>query len=317
MVLAAGLIAAATYLVLALRRAKATQGGAAPAALGGQSDSLASLDQRARLLIDQLKELEMDRHQLTPESYQAEKTRLELEAADALRARDEVARGGAADPGAGSKGAKGPTAKPPTEAPKGFAQRNPQLMGAVWGGAVVLFFVGIGALLTQEQRPRQDGSEMTGKNPNAGAAGAAADADADRELNAAMERIKKNPQDIELSALVAHELLRRERYDEAAEITTRSAGVDPFHLETKIHRAVLVAVKGDRADAKRQLEELVNRYPDGQEALLFLVAITMQEGDRTSALAFLERFWADAPKEMHPPMLEAEIQRLRSMQGAP
>ncbi len=50
------------------------------------------LERRAQSLIEQLKELVADKHNLAPEQFEAEKSRLEREAAAALRARDEYIR---------------------------------------------------------------------------------------------------------------------------------------------------------------------------------------------------------------------------------
>src|ERR1700736_1767980 len=94
---------------------------------------LADLDRAAQLILDQLKELVADRHHLEAAQFDAEKSRLEQEAAAALRARDEYARGRAVAQGVSEKPA--PVA---ATAPQGWLARHPQLKGALWGGGVVL-----------------------------------------------------------------------------------------------------------------------------------------------------------------------------------
>ncbi len=124
---------------------------------------LADLDRAAQLILDQLKELVADRHHLEAAQFDAEKNRLEQEAASALRARDEYARGRAVPEPVNPKAPAAPTVAAP--APQGWLARNPQLKGALWGAGVVLFFVALGLFLGQEQKPREDGANATGKTP--------------------------------------------------------------------------------------------------------------------------------------------------------
>jgi len=139
-VLGVGALFALVFLFFQWRKAKA-----APAKAPGEGQ--ANLERRAQLLIEQIKELANERHQMGDERYAAEKSRLELEAAAALRARDEArslpARA-SAEASAGSK-VKTASGKPPT----GFSAQHPQLVGALWGGGAVLFFVVLGLVLSQ------------------------------------------------------------------------------------------------------------------------------------------------------------------------
>lgn len=285
-VLAAGVAIALAYLLASRRRA--------PAAAG--DPHLADLEQRVQTLFDQLRELEVERHEMG-EGYLAEKTRLEQAAAAALRERDRYGKQRpAAPPG------------PATARTPGFFARHPQLQGAAWGAGVVLFFAAVALVLTREQRDRRDGA-MTGAVPP-GAPARAQQSEADREFERAVVGAKENPRDLERASFVTHELLREQRYEEASEITRRALAVDPFHVELRIHHAVLRAAKGELQSAIAELERLA-RYPEAYEALLFRGALAMQAANFTVALESFERYVAEAPAEMHPPQLRSAISMLR------
>jgi tetratricopeptide (TPR) repeat protein len=306
--LAISLICGAAYLLL--QRSK----GGTPAAPEPQRDGVKDdLDRRAQSLIEQLKELVADKHNLSAEQFEAEKARLEREAAAALRARDEYAQQ-RKSPAPGAAGTSAPT---PAPAPTGFAARHPQLMGAVWGASIVLFFGGLGYLLISEQRPRDEGMEATGRIPPGAAPTGQQNqvSPEDQELAEAQERLKANPNDLEASALVAHEMIRRQNPEEAERLTVRSLAIDPFHIESRVHRGVLRAIRGDVPGAQKELEALADTYPGAQEALLFLGFIHIQSGNRPKALEYFERFSVEVPREMQPPQLEAAIAQLRQEVG--
>src|SRR5260370_30122015 len=99
-----------------------------------RDERLADLDGRVQLLLDQLRELSADRHHLDVAQFAAEKGRLELEAAAAMRARDEHQHG--VRPKAPAQGGEVPATAAATSA-QGWWTRHPQLKGAAWGGGVV------------------------------------------------------------------------------------------------------------------------------------------------------------------------------------
>ena len=109
---------------------------------------------------------------MAPAAWQAEHDRLERAAADAMRARDGVAEGAGE---AGREGRRnGASAPAAPAAPTGFFGRHPQLVGAAWGGAVVVFFGALGLWLSQDQKPREAGETATGTVGRGESGGAAA-----------------------------------------------------------------------------------------------------------------------------------------------
>ncbi|WP_426751626.1 tetratricopeptide repeat protein [Myxococcus sp. Y35] len=273
---------------------------------------LDDLTQRAQSLIDQLRALEAEKHNQSPEQYAAEKARLEREAAAALRAKDEHLQRKAS--GQGSR------PRPQAPAPTGWASRNPQLVGAVWGAGIVLFFGGLGYLLVSEQQTRTEGMEATGRTPPGGATaqqqqqGAGMDGQMpdSPEMQQARARLDANAGDVEAAALLSHELIRRQQFDEAAKVTAKGLAADPFNVELKVHRGVLRATQGDMPGAEAELTELVDTWPDAQEALIFLGSLALRRGDKATALAHFERFSVEVPRNMQPPQLGPAIAQLRS-----
>ncbi|HYO66212.1 MAG TPA: tetratricopeptide repeat protein, partial [Archangium sp.] len=186
--------------------------------------------------------------------------------------------------------------------------------GALWGGGLVLFFATLSYTLVSEQRTRGEEDAATGRVPP-GMGGTAQQPQEDAQLTEAMERVRNNPSDLDAAALLSHELIRRQMYEEADRVTNRALAVDPFSVELRVHLGVLKAVRGDEAGAEQDLMKLVDTYPDAQEALLFMGAIAMRQGDKEKALGMFERFAVEVPSEMHPPPLLAAIQQLRGELG--
>jgi tetratricopeptide (TPR) repeat protein len=297
-VLAVGFVAAALFL-LSQRRKGA--GAASP-----RAGELEDLERRYQSRIEQLKELAADKHSLAPERYEAERSRLEQEAVAALRARDEHLK--ARD--------EAPAPARPAPAPTGFL--SPQFKGALWGGGIVLFFGVLGYTLVSEQHPRAENEAATGRVPPGGMGAADAQQGApqmDSELQQAWEKLRQNPADLESAAIVSHELIRNQMYEEAERVTLRALALDPFNVELRVHQGVLQAVRGDESGARRELLRLADTYPDAQEGLLFLGALAMKQGDKAGALDAFERFAVEVPGNMHPPPLLAAIQQLRTELG--
>ena len=301
-----GVIALAVGLVSGLAFLFFRKGSTRTAAAA--DDRVADLERRAQLILDQLKELNADRHHLDATQFEAEKARLEQEAAAALRARDEYDRAGAAARQLPAK----PAAPEATPAAQGWLARHPQLKGAFWGGGVVLFAVILGLLLSQDQKPRQDSMGATGKTPPTAGAPETQD---DPVLNAAMANYQAHPDNVAAMSRLSHELINRQEFQEAARLTERSLGLDPFHVESRIHRAVLASIQGDREKGQKTLEHLANSYPDAHEARLYQGLLALQAGEERTALEILERYSAEAPPSEQPPRLAEVIATLRKKLG--
>ena len=291
LVLVLGLAAAAGALLFGRRRATA---GAKEARRASATQDAEEAELRGARLLEQLRELEADKHHLSEETYQAESTRLQQQAADALRARDEA-----------RPSAPKPSAPGPNPTPTGFAGRHPQLAGAFWGAGVVVFFGALFLWLKQDVQPRTQGEGLTG---TAGRGEASAEPPPeDPGFAEALARVRDDPGDVETSAHVVHELIRRQDYDEARLLTERSLGIDPFQSEARVHRAFLLAVAGDPKAASSELQHLSTLYPNSSEALLFLGLLRMRTGDNRGAADAFERFLGEAPADEQPPQMRASL----------
>lgn len=239
-----------------------------------RDEKLADLEQRLQLLLDQLRGLEAERHQLG-DAFGSEKARLERDAAAAMRARDEYlqAHPEALRVPAPTKGPQGSPSPAPasTGAASGAGVVSPQLKGALWGAGVVLFFVGVGFALSKWQGDRGEDGIMTGRTPPGAEVASAAGANPQEHpgLSEALARAKADPRDLEAASFAAHELIRLQRFDEAAVLTHQSLAVDPFHVESRVHRAVLQATEGQFRPSLEELGMLARTYPDAWEAHLF------------------------------------------------
>ena len=199
-------------------------------------------------------------------------------------------------------------------APTGWASRNPQMVGAMWGAGVVVFFGGLGYLLVSEQKPREEGQMGTGATPPGMAQQQPQQMpDMNDELEQARQRLASNPGDVEAASMLSHELIRQQQFDEALKVTLKGLAVDPFNVELRVHRGVLrAASQGDLQGAEQELTELVDTWPDAQEALIFLGSLSLRRGDKAGALEHFERFTVEVPKNMQPPQLAPAIAQLRA-----
>jgi hypothetical protein len=87
-------------------------------------DERLCVDQRADRALEQLRELSLEASHYDAAAFTQEKSRLEVEAARALQARDAIAK---------SKTSSRPR-------PRGLSDKHPMLVGAIYGGSVVAFF---------------------------------------------------------------------------------------------------------------------------------------------------------------------------------
>lgn len=300
-VLSLGLIAGALYLLFGRKSAAASPG-----------DQATDAQRRVDSLLSQLREHQAEKHQTDPAAWEQEHDRLERAAAEAMRARDGVV--GA--PGNAPAG-KGATVPPPA-APTGFFGRHPQLVGAAWGGAVVVFFGALGLWLSQEQKPRGEGETATG-TVGRGGPGAPGGEGEDRDFQTALARVRDNPGgDLALTGEVIRELIGRSDFQQALELNERALGADPFRTELRVHRAFLKVVQGEKEAGMAELGRLADLYPDGSSALIFRGMVHMQAQEPREALKDFESYLAVTPPQNVPPQLRAGVAQLRQqVTGAP
>jgi hypothetical protein len=266
------------------------------------------LDERYNRLIAQLKDHAAAKHLLPPAEWQAEQARLEQAAASVLRE-----RGGVTHETTKAQ-ARAERLIKEKAADTGLMAKNPALKGALLGGAVVAFFAVLGVLLTQQTKDRLDGMGPTGKDPAAEAGQQRPpmqQADNTERLKELRARVQANPDDIETLSDVAGEMIKVQAFDDAFPIVERASGLDPFHVQTRIWRAVLEAVDGKPLPAVDELEHLGDTYDGAYKARLYAGLIAMETNQEPRALAQLEKFMNEAPQKDQPPFIRMAVMELR------
>ena len=305
--LGTAMLAAIVFLIASLRK----HTPAPPAS------SMEDLGVRYQTIILELKELAANKHLHTSEAWATENSRLEQAAAGVLRER---------------AGVQHDTLKAQARAEKkiaqsegtGFFAKNPALKGALWGAAVVLFFVVLGVLLSRDSKDRVDGEQITGMK--AGASDApmqapdkpAADPKDDLELKTALQRAERSPDDIEALSAAAKALIQRQMFDDAGPLIRRATALDPYHVPTRTWRAIMLAVEGQTMTSLDELQHIADTFEDGYEARMYAGMLAMQADDKALALAQFERYLVEAPAAEQPPMLRMGVAQLRQeLAGAP
>lgn len=271
-------------------------------------ETLDDLDARYQLLLGELRQHVANKHLLPALEFDREKTRLELAAAQVLRERhgkrhDETKKQARAEKQAAAE---------PT-----FASKNPALMGALVGGAVVAFFAILGWQLTQSSTERAEGMQATGAVPPGGGPGPMQQPKSDPKLEALAARVESNPSDVDALADLAVHLIRRQAFQEARPLVDRATSLDPFHPKGRVGRAVVRALEGDLQGSITDLEVLASRYPEAYDARMFAGMLAMEDNDQRRALMNLELYVALAPMSEQPPMMRMAVNQLKQELAGP
>lgn len=295
LVVLAGVVGSLTYLFVARRDDSQTP--------KGPDD----LDAKYQSVITELKEHVANKHLLATPEWEAEKVRLEALAVSLLKDRDGHRHEALKAESRAQAKAKAQAAD------TGFFARNPTLKGAFVGGAVVLFCGLLWTSLKEAISPRNDGMQATGTVP--GGEGPMGNAGGhDEKLQRLLEAVKRTPDDVDVLAEASLFLISKQAFSEARPFIMRGSMIDPFHVKTRVGRAVMVAVEGDVPTALRELERLGALYPDAYPSHLYAGMLALDQNDTPRAIAAFERYLAVAPPGEAPPMLRVAIGQLKQEQ---
>ncbi len=290
------LVLAAAYVVINKRR------DAAKAADRGTEDDLTA---RYNSLVAELKEHIANRHLLPPDAWEVEKTRLEQAAVAVLKRRDDARH----------EALKAEARAEKRQAAQANTGGGSTMKGALIGGAVVGFFVLLGVLLTDATKPRAEGMTATGVTPPGMPANAGAPEDT--KLQPLFAAVQAHPDDVDALADLSLHLLRRQGFEDAKPFILRGTQLDPFHVRTRVARAVMAAVEGSVATAQDELERLGANYGEAYDANLFAGLIAMDQNDQRRAIDAFERYFAVAPPGDTPPMMRMAVEQMKQQVQQP
>lgn len=263
-------------------------------------ETLDDLDARYHSLIEDLRTHVANKHLLPADEFTKEKARLELAAAEILRSRD----GKKHDEVKKQARAERAAAAAPT-----LASKNPALMGALLGGAVVAFFALLGWQLTQSATEKPEGMQQMGGmggNPPMQQR-----PQGDSKIDALAAKVQSNPDDVDAVAALAIHLIKRQAFDDALPLVKRATFLDPFHPKGRVGRAVGRALEGDLKGSIDELEALAARYPEAYDASYFAGMLAMEDNDQRRALKNLELYVTLAPQSEQPPMIRMAVSQMK------
>ncbi|MEM6533220.1 MAG: hypothetical protein AAF654_11375 [Myxococcota bacterium] len=260
---------------------------------------LNDIDEQLEHMVAQLRDLEQQRERSAEAYYVEEKALYEGKAAALMRERDVVV-GRLEELGPDAEAIEAePTRKPKKASAEvtpavGFFSARPQLTGALWGAGIVLVVGGLFWSVSTEQTARAPGGSMTG-NTQPGQVPNDRPTPKNPQLAAMMERLEKNPDDIDALNNMTRQLLFGQMFNEASQLNNKVLSLDGENLLGLTYAAVLKAARGDPAAAKQDLEDLIEKNPKHADGHFFRGMMAMQSGDRAVARESWARFVEFAP----------------------
>lgn len=267
LVLGIGLLAG---LFLAWRMAAQRRAAAQQPAVRGDDVEIRDLRVQRDLVVAQLRELDDTAGKRSPEEHARDRYALELQAAAVLRDLDRAE-------------ALARTATPaPAPVAAAAAPRSSALVGALWGGGVVLFGAILFFVLQSNSGSRMPGGSVTGNGaPMMGGAQQGGEQQPDPELAQAMARADANPQDLEAQLDLAQALLYRDRLVDVFQVVQKANAIQPEHPRALTYEAVVRHAMGMPDQAMQLLDKAIAKDPTNAEALVRrgLVAFDLEKYD--------------------------------------
>ena len=248
---------------------------------------LVDLDERVEHLIALLKDLEQQRTRLEPEFYQAEKERLEKEAAATLAQREEIA----------DRVTQSPTRKTGTantkeaqSKPMGFLESRPGLRGFLWGALAVGTVAGLYMSVQNESSLRAEGGSMTGNSPTTTPPPPQAKPAGGGEIESLIGQLRTDPTNLKAMVRLSRVLLTRQMFSEAEVVVQRALAIDSENLGALTSQAMIIASRGDIDGAKGALVSVLKKNKSYADAWFFRGMLAMQAGDNEQMRAFMTEF---------------------------
>jgi tetratricopeptide (TPR) repeat protein len=273
-VLAAGLVLGALFFYYNKRKQ-------APA-LGGEADlERKDLEAKRDALVQQLRD---------PSLGADERTRLEIETAEALRKLDRYGHG---------------TFAGATAAPAVASGMNPTIKGFLWGALSIAALFGLGYFVMQQAKPRQEGEELTGsidtpRQQQAPAQGAANDP----MLQQLQSAVQAQPNNLQLRNDLAQAYLERNNLMAVFQETKVVLGQTPEDSRALTLQAIVRMAMGEGEEATKMLQRATKSDPKNLDSWVSLAWVYAQDNRMQDA----ERMIAEAAKQV--PQEKARLEQV-------
>jgi cytochrome c-type biogenesis protein CcmH/NrfG len=267
-VLAAGLVLGVLFFYFNKRRNAPT--------LGGEADlERKDLEAKRDALIQQLRD---------PSLGGDERTRLEIETAEALRKLDAYDRGSSA------------STSPATSA--AALSMNPTIKGFLWGALSVGALFGLGYFVMQQAKPRQEGQELTGNLPQqqqqAPAQQAGAQGENDPMLQQLQAAVQAQPDNMQLRNDLAQAYLERDNLMAVFQQTKFVLEKNPNDSRALTLQGLVRMAMGEMDDAVQMLQRAAKAEPTNLDSWVALAWVYAQNNQMQEA----ERMIAEAGKQV-------------------
>lgn len=261
-VLALGAVAGAAVVATRSRSSSGKRAKGTPETPSQASD----LQRRYDALIRQLAEGASD----------AERTAVELEAAQVLREME----GGASAKASGSDKA---APDRPTTAIAGPARPASPFAGFAYGVLTTAVLGGLVFLASQGSSTRPEGGSPTGGNTMGSAAAGGNSATSDGEIAALEDAIRKNPTSIPQRIDLTRAYLERRDLMKVFEQTQAVLEIEPGNTHALTYQALVRVAMGQADQAEAMLLDVLKKDPMIEDAYIHLALARMQQGNREGA----------------------------------
>lgn len=235
---------------------------------------------RKDTVVASLRELELQRDDLAPAVYTAEKRELEETGVRLLRELASIMA--TATRNRGPQAASAPVTAPPGAV--GFLAAHPKVQGALIGLAIAMLPALIFAYVATRNSDVAQGPTLDGQNDNS------VNAQIYAEMRSLMTRLGENPTDIEALLRGGQLMLEAERLPEARKFTERALQVDPESAKVQLLHAELLAYEGNTTSAMTRIDSTLANNPKMPDAWLVRATIAERAGDIDKQRESLKRF---------------------------
>lgn len=239
----------------------------------------------------QRKDLEAKRDALLqqlrgPDLAASERTRLELETAQLLRALDET---------------KSRSSAREEARPSSTSGMNPTIKGFLWGAGSVAALAGLFYFVGQQSTPRQEGGSVTGAmqtaTPQAQSQGQAGQQAPDPMVLQLEAAVQRDPENLQLRNDLAQAYLERDNLMAVFEQTKIVLEKSPNDSRALTFQGLVRMAMGESETALRMLQQATKINPNNLDGWVALAWVYAQSNRMTEAEATMNEAMKQSPKD--------------------